>query len=752
MVRRPSLRAVALIIFIAFLATIQSSTAPAQQSDDLARLQRQVQQLDQAGKYTEALALTRRIAAETEKAETASAGKPSAKTANALIGVAWYSLLAGDFKEALAVSDRAHALDPSNLAVETNRAHALLLSGRVQEAQALLAKAGVNQIALKDINSELGGKSGASDADLTELRQRIQELNRTGSYEEAAASAEKYVTLARERYTEAHPKFATAIFWLGYTFKSQGRTAEAEPLFKRALAIEEKALGPDHPDVGTLLNNLAVLYHSEGRYAEAEPLYKRALAIREKALGPDHPDVGTVLSNLAGLYENQGKVKDAEPLYRRAVAIAEKALGPDHPDLARYRSNLGGLLKSQDRLGEAEPLLKSAVEINEKVFGTDHPFLAKALTQLGDLYRLQGKCEQAQPLFLRARSIGGAAIQEVPVLFATDRKRDLNRPSVTFGGEREEKLSFGIAIVTVPQEQANIGTTSGSRSDNKTSAAQIIEARHLAMHCIEVVGDRQIVAAAVHQIDVAKTYPAQALIFVHGYNVSFENAARRVAQIAYDIKFDGATFLFSWPSQERLWGYFSDSDAVDIAADHLRDFLEKIVAETKVRKIHFVAHSMGNMVLLRALERVTRENQSLRELIGEIIEAAPDVDQGVYAHMLRTIDPDGDRKFTLYASRGDWALRVSGWLRGFTRAGYISKDKPLVVPGVDTIDISEAGTSIFALNHDLYSSNPILVADMRRIIEKSERPPDERTREFEPVTSPDGTYWRLVLSRAEVSH
>jgi esterase/lipase superfamily enzyme len=120
--------------------------------------------------------------------------------------------------------------------------------------------------------------------------------------------------------------------------------------------------------------------------------------------------------------------------------------------------------------------------------------------------------------------------------------------------------------------------------------------------------------------------------------------------------------------------------------------------------------------------------------------------------MLRTINPNGDRKFTLYASHGDWALRVSGWLRGLARAGYISTDKPLVVTGVDTIDISEAGTGIFSVNHDLYSSNPILVADMRRIIEKSERPPDKRTRELEPVTSPDGTYWRLVLSRGQVSH
>ncbi|MDZ4790015.1 MAG: tetratricopeptide repeat protein, partial [Hyphomicrobiales bacterium] len=73
-----------------------------------------------------------------------------------------------------------------------------------------------------------------------------------------------------------------------------GKYAEATPIAQRALAIAEKAPGPDHPDTGARLNNLALLYQAQGRLAEAEPLYKRALAIADKALGPDHPNVGTM--------------------------------------------------------------------------------------------------------------------------------------------------------------------------------------------------------------------------------------------------------------------------------------------------------------------------------------------------------------------------------------------------------------------------------------------------------------------------
>ena len=79
------------------------------------------------------------------------------------------------------------------------------------------------------------------------------------------------------------------------------------------------------------LNNLAALYCTQGQYAQAEPLYKRALAIWEKALGPDHPDVATSLNNLAELYGTQGQYAQAEPLYKRALAIDEKASVPNHP-------------------------------------------------------------------------------------------------------------------------------------------------------------------------------------------------------------------------------------------------------------------------------------------------------------------------------------------------------------------------------------------------------------------------------------
>jgi len=214
---------------------------------------------------------------------------------------------------------------------------------------------------------------------------------------------------------------ATALNNLAGLYRAQGQYARAEPLYRRSLAIWEKAFGPDHSVVATGLNNLAMLHRAQGQYAEAEPLYKRSLAIREKAFGPDHPDVALSLNNLALLYHSQGKYTQAEPLYKRALAIYEKALGLDHPDVASSLNNLAGctiprrvragraalqtragdpgegprpessdvatslnnlaaLYDSQGQYAQAEPLYKRSLAIREKAFGPDHPDVARAST------------------------------------------------------------------------------------------------------------------------------------------------------------------------------------------------------------------------------------------------------------------------------------------------------------------------------------------------------------------------------------
>ena len=77
----------------------------------------------------------------------------------------------------------------------------------------------------------------------------------------------------------------------------------------------------DHPQVGVALNNLAAFHREQGHYEEAEPLYRRALSVLTKALGPDHPNVATLLGNYAELLRKLHRDSEAEKMEARAQAI-----------------------------------------------------------------------------------------------------------------------------------------------------------------------------------------------------------------------------------------------------------------------------------------------------------------------------------------------------------------------------------------------------------------------------------------------
>jgi tetratricopeptide (TPR) repeat protein len=188
---------------------------------------------------------------------------------------------------------------------------------------------------------------------------------------------------------------------LGTLSYAKARSAEAEPLMRRALAIDEASYGPDHPRVAIDLNNLAQLLQDTNRLDEAEPLMRRALAIDEASYGPDHPRVAIDLNNLAQLLRATNRVEEAVPLMRRALAIDEASYGPDHPRVAIDLNNLAALLQATNRLAEAEPLMRRALAIFEASYGPDHPDVATNLNNLAALLQATNRIKEAEPLSRR---------------------------------------------------------------------------------------------------------------------------------------------------------------------------------------------------------------------------------------------------------------------------------------------------------------------------------------------------------------
>jgi len=213
-----------------------------------------------------------------------------------------------------------------------------------------------------------------------------------------------------------------------------------------------------------------------------------------------------------------------------------------------------------------------------------------------------------------------------------------------------------------------------------------------------------------------------AFVFVHGFNVTFEDAARRTAQIAYDVAFDGAPIFYSWPSQGGLLQYTIDENNVRWTVNHLRDFLTDVAKRSGAEQIHLVAHSMGNRALTAALRDLSFLPDDQRPKFNEIILTAPDIDAGVFRtdiapHILKT----GER-VTLYASSNDTALAYSKRIHGYPRAGDTGEDL-LVLPGMDTIDVSAVDTSF--LGHNYYGDNRTVLADVIEVLHES-KPPAQR--------------------------
>ncbi|MBL8397699.1 MAG: tetratricopeptide repeat protein [Candidatus Accumulibacter sp.] len=192
----------------------------------------------------------------------------------------------------------------------------------------------------------------------------------------------------------------------GLLFQAKALYGAAEPLLRRALAINEASLGGEHPAVAICLNNLAGLLQGTNRLAKAEPLMRRALAIDEASLGGEHPTVAIDLNNLAALLKATNRLAEAEPLLRRALAIDEAGLGGEHPAVASDLNNLAQLLQATNRLAEAEPLMRRALAIDEASLGGEHPTVAIRLNNLAQLLQDTDRLAEAEPLLRRALRIG----------------------------------------------------------------------------------------------------------------------------------------------------------------------------------------------------------------------------------------------------------------------------------------------------------------------------------------------------------
>ncbi len=307
---------------------------------------------------------------------------------------------------------------------------------------------------------------------------------------------------------------------------------------------------------------------------------------------------------------------------------------------------------------------------------------------------------------------------EVQVFYGTDRKRTgSQKPGEFYGGDRG-KLEYGTCRVSIPEDHrmGEMESPVWWKLEFKENPE-----KHVSLRNVNPVAKNLFFADLKKEIQNAKR--KQAFVFVHGYNVTFADAARRTAQMAYDLKFAGAPVFYSWPSEADVKKYPVDEANVEWATPDLKEFLEDVAEKSGAEDVFLIAHSMGNRALTSAMGLFAEKPDSKAvSVFREIILAAPDIDADVFRKDIAPRMLKLNKRVTLYASSRDKALNLSQTFHKYPRAGD-AEDGLVVMPGLDTIDVTNVDTSF--MGHSYFGDNKSIITDIYYLI-KEAKPAKER--------------------------
>ena len=149
------------------------------------------------------------------------------------------------------------------------------------------------------------------------------------------------------------------------------------------------------------------------------------------------------------------------------------------------------------------------------------------------------------------------------------------------------------------------------------------------------------------------------------------------------------------------------------------DFVTAIAKHSQARRVHLIAHSMGNRVVAGALRRLAY-NKATAPHFNQVILTAPDIDAETFKVSIAPRITSIAERFTIYASSDDLALRtaarINSW--GDPRLGQAGDDLMTFpnFPTIDVVDASDVDTSLFSTNHSYFAESQSVLADLKRTL------------------------------------
>lgn len=342
-----------------------------------------------------------------------------------------------------------------------------------------------------------------------------------------------------------------------------------------------------------------------------------------------------------------------------------------------------------------------------------------------------------EPVVAASRGVGesgSSGHNEIDVFYGTDRAPEVDQGIIQYTAQQDGALHLGVATVTIPASHTfgELESPSIWRLEFRANPD-----RHVILKSVDQLDETTFQSALERYMQKAES--REAFVFVHGYNVTFEDAARRTAQMAYDMKFPGAPIFYSWPSRGQLLSYARDETMVQRTVPYLSEFLNMVARETGAEVVHLIAHSMGNRAMTNALKLMSQESVEMEgPLFNEILLAAPDIDVEVFRQISEAVTGMGQGT-TLYASANDKALGASRRLRSdLTRLGD-TRNGITVLQNMESIDASLVDSDF--LGHGYFADNRSVLSDIDLLLDTGQRA-DERGLTSER-NSDGNIYWRV---------
>jgi len=389
------------------------------------------------------------------------------------------------------------------------------------------------------------------------------------------------------------------------------------------------------------------------------------------------------------------------------------------------------------RFEEAEALELRILDIERKAYGEHHINVTATLGKIEEIYRATGNTEgvarvEAQlHASLPHRGFPGPVedltrpapkskyFATVRVFYGTDRKPSGDsKPALYYGNERGD-LQYGYLDVTIPTAHKEAALETQPRWAEYIFDAGETRSRYILLDKVVPRPKKQFIRDLRDQIKDARS--RDVFLFVHGFNNTFEDSARRAAQLVYDMDFDGTPLLYSWPSKGSPMAYAADENSVNDSGLILAEFLQTIISESGAKRVHVLAHSMGSRALIEGVRTylATRAPENRKHIFGQMMFAAPDVDRSYFLHAVQPLEAAAER-VTLYASDNDYALRGSQLFHEGTRAGTAGATI-IRLSGLDTIDMSSVPSDL--LGHSYFAANSGAIFDLFRLLWRGDPPP-----------------------------